>query len=54
MQPRTSFVSQLDSSDALVGSVLQSASPTVAEALGYTPLDFLFVDRQHGEPMLEN
>jgi len=34
-----------------VGTVLKSASPVVAEALGYTPIDFLFVDRQHGAPI---
>lgn len=36
-----------------VGTTLKSVAPNVAEALGHTPLDFLFVDRQHGSPVSE-
>lgn len=36
-----------------VGSTMYSFSPTIAEALGHTPLDFLFLDRQHGSPVYE-
>ena len=35
-----------------IGTTLKSVSPTMAEALGTTPLDFLFLDRQHGAPIL--
>lgn len=53
MEPRTSFVQRLLAADPAVGTVLSSVSPALAEALGYTPLDFLFVDRQHGPPVTE-
>lgn len=36
-----------------MGTTLKSCSPAIAEALGYTPLDFLFVDRQHGFPVFD-
>lgn len=53
MQPRSSLAARLLVDDLAIGTVLGSVSPTVAEALGYTPLDFLFVDRQHGSPVTE-
>jgi len=36
-----------------IGTTLKSCSPAIAEALGFTPLEFLFVDRQHGFPVSE-
>ena len=39
--------------DPPIGTVLKSGSPEIAEALGFTPLDFLLVDRQHASPSLE-
>lgn len=36
-----------------MGTNLKSASPVMAEALGYSDLDFLLVDRQHGSPLAE-
>lgn len=36
-----------------VGTFLKSGSPTVAEVLAQTELDFLLVDRQHAAPDLE-
>lgn len=36
-----------------IGTTLKSVSPNVAEALGRTPLDFLFIDRQHGSPVYD-
>ncbi len=53
VQPRTSFTDVMGSEPPASGTVLKSVSPNVAEALGYTPLDFLFVDRQHGSPVTE-
>lgn len=45
---------KLLSSDATaVGTFLKSGSPTVAEVLAQTELDFLLVDRQHAAPDLE-
>lgn len=43
--------------DVALGTTLKSVSPNVAEALGHTPLDAFFIDRQHGLPVedgLEN
>jgi len=48
-----SLASRLTTSEPSVGTMLKSMSPNVAEALGYTDLDFLFVDRQHGSPVTE-
>ena len=48
-----SLVSELTSGRTSIGTILKSMSPNVAEALGYTDLDFLFVDRQHGSPVVE-
>ncbi|WP_231188174.1 aldolase/citrate lyase family protein [Haladaptatus sp. DYF46] len=53
MQPRSSLANRLLEEELAVGTVLSSVSPNVAEALGYTSLDFLFVDRQHGSPTTE-
>lgn len=39
--------------DPAIGTVLKSFSPNVAEALGHTPVDFLFLDRQHGSPVYD-
>ena len=53
MEPRSSLAAVVTDERPAVGTTLKSASPDAAEALGYTPLDFLFVDRQHGTPVLE-
>lgn len=53
MEPRSSLVELLTSDETTVGTVLKSVSLNVTEALGYSPLDFLFVDRQHGSPVVE-
>ena len=53
MEPRSSFAARVTDDRTAVGTTLKSASPDAAEALGYTPLDFLFVDRQHGTPVFE-
>lgn len=55
-EPRSSMREWSDGRTA-VGTTLKSGSPTAAEALGFTPVDFLFVDHQHGSPIpddLEN
>lgn len=36
-----------------VGTTLKSVEPNMAEAVGQTPVDFLFVDLQHGSPLME-
>lgn len=54
MEPRQSLARMLTDSEPTIGTMLKSVSPVTAEALGYTPLDFLFVDRQHGTPVVEN
>lgn len=43
----------IESDGPAIGTTLKSVAPNVAEALGTTPLDFLFVDRQHGSPVEE-
>lgn len=53
MEPRSAFAATITDDRTAVGTTLKSASPDAAEALGYTPLDFLFVDRQHGTPVVE-
>lgn len=53
MREPQSLVEALTADEMTVGTTLKSASPNVAEALGYTPLDFLFIDRQHGPPIQE-
>lgn len=53
MQPRTPFTEVMSAETPAKGTVLKSVSPNVTEALGYTPLDFLFIDRQHGSPVTE-
>lgn len=53
MEPRTTFSDVMAGDEPATGTVLKSVSPNVTEALGYTPLDFLFVDRQHGSPVAE-
>jgi 2-keto-3-deoxy-L-rhamnonate aldolase RhmA len=52
MVERQSLATELTTGETSVGTMLKSMSVNVAEALGYTPLDFLFVDRQHGSPVL--
>lgn len=42
-----------DAGTLSVGTFVKSGSPVVVEALGYTPLDFVVVDRQHASPGLE-
>lgn len=42
-----------ESDEPAIGTTLKSVSPNIAEALGKTPLDFIFVDRQHGSPVYE-
>jgi 4-hydroxy-2-oxoheptanedioate aldolase len=53
MSKPTSFVETVESEQLSVGTLLKSSSVTVAEALSYTDLSFLLVDRQHGSPVLE-
>lgn len=53
MEPRSSLADVLTGDGTAVGTYVQSVSKTVVEALGYTPLDFLFVDHQHGPPVDE-
>lgn len=53
MTDRQSLVTELTAEGASIGTILKSMSPNVAEALAYTDLDFLFVDRQHGSPVTE-
>lgn len=48
-----SLARDLAGDELTVGTMLKSTSATMAEALGYTDVDFLFVDRQHGSPVLE-
>ena len=54
MEPRQSLTRMLTDSETTIATMLKSVSPVTAEALGYTPLDFLFIDRQHGTPVVEN
>lgn len=53
MEPPTSLAAQITSDESIVGTNLKSVSPVMAEALSYTSLDFLFIDRQHGTPVME-
>jgi 4-hydroxy-2-oxoheptanedioate aldolase len=57
MASPTSFVETLESDTFSIGTILKSMSVNMAEALSYTDISFLFVDRQHGSPVftrLEN
>lgn len=57
MTSPTSFVETLESDTFSIGTILKSMSVNMAEALSYTDISFLFVDRQHGSPVftrLEN
>lgn len=57
MASPTSFVETLESDTFSIGTILKSMSVNMAEALSYTDVSFLFVDRQHGSPVftqLEN
>lgn len=49
-----SVIDAFESDDPAIGTTLKSVAPNVAEALGNTPLDFLFIDRQHGSPVHED
>ena len=51
MNKPTSFVDELTGPELSIGTGLKSMSATTAEALGYSELDFLFIDRQHGSPV---
>ena len=53
MAHSTALSAQLFDEGCSVGTVLKSGSPNMAEALGYTDLDFLLLDRQHASPGLE-
>lgn len=53
MEPRTSLAELVTASGTAMGTNLKSVSPVMAEALGYAPIDFLLVDRQHGSPAME-
>ncbi len=53
MEPRQSFAELVNSDKTAMGTNLKSGSPVLAEALGYSDLDFLLVDRQHGSPLME-
>lgn len=48
-----SLVEAFERDEPAIGTTLKSVSPNVAEALGQTPLDFIFVDRQHGSPIYD-
>lgn len=39
--------------EPVIGTTLKSVSPNVVEGLGATPLDFVFIDRQHGSPVYD-
>lgn len=57
MTTPTSFVRMLESDTFSIGAMLKSMSVNMAEALSYTDISFIFVDRQHGSPVytqLEN
>lgn len=57
MTPPRSLVDELTANQLSIGTMLKSMSVNMAEALSYTDLSFLFVDRQHGSPVytrLEN
>jgi len=45
-----SLVDELTADRLSIGTLLKSMSVNMAEALSYTDLSFLFVDRQHGSP----
>lgn len=51
MDEPQSLVNLLMGDGRTIGTTLKSASPNITEALGYTPLDFLFIDRQHESPI---
>ncbi|WP_247729807.1 HpcH/HpaI aldolase family protein [Halovivax limisalsi] len=48
-----SMTAQLSDRPTSIGTFFKSKSPTLAEALGASPLDFLVVDRQHTSVDLE-
>lgn len=48
-----SLVKEIEADKLTVGTMLKSMSVNMAEALSYTDIDFIFVDRQHGSPVLE-
>jgi 2-keto-3-deoxy-L-rhamnonate aldolase RhmA len=48
-RPR-SLVKELESDEPSIGIILQSMSPIMVEALGYTDISYVFVDFQHGSP----
>lgn len=54
MDPRASLAEMVTASGTAVGTNLKSVSPVMAEALGYSALDFLLIDRQHGSPVMES
>jgi len=47
MPDREPMVEQLTDGPASIGTFFKSKSPSLAESLGNSPLDFLLVDRQH-------
>lgn len=49
-----SVIEAFESEEPAIGTTLKSVAPNTAEALGTTPLDFLFIDRQHGSPINES
>ena len=53
MEPRQSFAELVNRPELAMGTNLKSGSPVMAEALGYSDLDFLLIDRQHGSPLME-
>jgi 2-keto-3-deoxy-L-rhamnonate aldolase RhmA len=53
MATRQSAINQWSDEETAVGTTLKSVSPNIAEVLGHTPLDFLFIDRQHGSPIAQ-
>jgi len=50
---RPSLAAELIDDRTSMGTTLKSVAPNMAEAMGHTPLDFLFIDRQHGSPVTD-
>lgn len=53
MAPPTDASAVLSGQPCAIGTVIKSGSPNIVEALGYTDLDFVLIDRQHAAPGLE-
>lgn len=53
MEPRGSLRAVIAADDPAMGTMVKTNSAVMAEGLGYTALDFLLIDRQHGSPIME-